>query len=164
MRLPALFFAAITALCFFQFTADLPAKQTTNPPVSIGANVILEITGDVAKHYHRLQTRQSSTPSGIQISTSAQVVQKLKTGQYRLEHSLTINSKSDAPRMVTLTALVNADAFTHCVVPANTEVRASPSDPKPVKTKNQTTLSVVKLDDLKGVKIRGWKLDHQVGE
>ncbi|TWU11436.1 hypothetical protein CA54_02430 [Symmachiella macrocystis] len=164
MRPPALFFAAVIALCFSPFTSVFPAKQTPNPPVTVGANVILEITGDVAKHYHRLQTRQSSTPSGIQISTSAQVVQKLKTGQYRLEHSLTINTKSDAPRMVTLTALVNADAIKHRIVPANTEIRASPSDPKPVKTRKQTTWSVVKLDDLKGVKIRGWKLDHKVGE
>ncbi len=164
MRLPALFFVAITVLCFSQFTTVLPAKQTTNLQVSIGTNVILELTGDVAKHYHRLQTQQLSTPAGIQISTSAQVVQKLRNNQYRLEHSLTINSKSDAPRMVTLTALVNADAFTHRIVPANTEVRASPSDVKPGKTKKQTTLSVVKLDELKGVKIRGWKLDSQAGK
>ncbi len=141
----------------------LVAVNCSAAPPAVGQSVTLEITGDLAKRYHALQTRQPSPP-GVQISASAQVVQKLSSGRFRVEHALTLKSKNGEPRLITLSAIVDQGAFTRRVVPRGAAVSNSPSDPAPVKSAKPIEYVSLNLSDPQGVTLRSWKLEKEVGK
>jgi hypothetical protein len=179
MRATVLSLAVIVVLGLAQLTAVQSADPAVSPSISIGDDVDLQLTGDLAKQYWMLINEEAEVPDGLRVNTLARLTQKTETGEYRLEHFVATSSftpkrsKSDTPRMLTLTVNVKADAIKYRDTPAGTEVYGSPGD-KPVKTVatlivttsavSATAFPYVELDSLKGVRLRSWKLDREVRE
>jgi len=133
-------------------TTAINADDALSPRV--GTTVVLEMSGVLAQKYCEQSRRLTKVPSGLQVQTASQIVQRLKTGEYRLEHTMTIKKESQDPRLISLSAIVNAGQFKERKTAANTLVYSSPSDRTPVAASKPTTTYYVELGDLRGVKLR----------
>ena len=159
--------AAVAALAFVA-NGTLSAQQEAD--MNIGNVVILEMTGKLATEYAK-QTdsiNNDKIPDGLQISTTATIVQKLNDGRIRIEHTSHVARDGKPARLVTLTATVDSTNLTPVTTPKGTPVYASPGDHKngaePKRTTKETKAARLQLSELKGVKLCTWRLEQEVGE
>jgi hypothetical protein len=138
--------------------------------ISVGDQIALEMTGDLAEQYARrtgsLKPDQQ-VPSGLSIVTSATVCQQLKNGQYRIEHSTSFIDRAKKPGLVTLTSTVDAKQLKQHVKRRG-PVYASPADsqngPKLGQIESESRILRLELSELKGLKLRTWSLTEEIGD
>ncbi|HEY2828243.1 MAG TPA: hypothetical protein VGJ04_11650 [Pirellulales bacterium] len=160
---------AITAVVFCA-NAIFAEDKTAN--IKVGETVIFEMSGDLAKAYAHCYGAMAnvSDKQTIQVSTTATVAERFDGGQFQIEISSPVTRQGSPPRLVTLTAIVDAKDFVTVHTPKNTPVYASPAEYVP---KNGAVPRVgqadsdslhVQLSNLKGVKLRVWTLNEEIGE
>lgn len=154
-----------TFACFMfvvGITTNLFAGENTP---TVGDQIFVTMTGDVAKEYHRLTSseKDQQPKSGLSIGTSATIAQELKGGRYRIEHVSPIQAKGKPPRLVTFSTVIDASQLKTETTPKNTPVYSSPADTGPATVTQQEQKSLrLDLSELKDVKLRSWKLDEEV--
>jgi hypothetical protein len=146
----------------------LCAKQS-GPDLNAGDVLLLDLRGNLAREYaRRSSSPHSANQGGLQISTSATVVQKLNDGRLRIEHSTPVWRGNKADRLLTLTATIDPKDLRADVTPTNTPTYASPAEhkkgAKPALTTKKTTSFCLPLSELKKVKLRTWTLTEEVGD
>lgn len=135
--------------------------------ISPGQTVGVELTGQVAKEFTRLCGRERNADVK-KVETSGTIVQKMDNGKFRLIISQTVVTDDKSERIVTVMAMVDAAQLITRVTPKDTPVSAQPIDlkkPVPITlVSRETKWTTVKLSELKGVKLRAWKITEEVGE
>jgi hypothetical protein len=134
--------------------------------VKVGDLIVLEMTGELAVEYSRrvgTLNPGEDAPSGLSITTMATVDQQLENGQLRIEHSRRCVDRDNKPRLVTLTAIVDATQITEYVIPRGPAQR-SPSDPQQTQIDEDKRGVRVELSDLKRLKLRTWSLTEEIGD
>ena len=130
--------------------------------VQSGDKVFLRMRGDLASEYAKAMSGQASHI--VQVEVGAIVAQSLPDGRLRIEHSSPSLQREGEARLVTLSATVMPSMITSEITAEGTTVYAAPgSKVSTVTTKPTETLRVT-LSNLKGVKLRTWKLASEIGE
>ncbi len=149
-------------------SGSLFAQEHT--PGKVGALLVLEMTGDVAREYAK-RTRSikgDGRPAGLEISTSAIVAQQLDDGRIRVEHTSHIVRDGNSVRLVTLSAIVDSTAVKTHVIPKGTAISSSPTTHKngeePGLTGKETRAFRLRLSEFKGLKLRSWTLADEIGD
>ncbi len=142
---------------------SLLAQQNT--ATKVGEHLAIQMTGDLAVEYAKRtgSINKDKVPNGLEISTTATIVQKFKDGRIQIEHTSHIVRDGEPVRLVTLTATVDSTKLTTDITPKGTEVYASPGA-KPTLTTTETQRLRVTLSDLKALKLRTWTLAEELGE
>lgn len=153
---------------------ELPAQQVRSQQIDtaakVGDHLVLRMTGDLAKEYAKCRGEYSDGkfPSGLQIDTIATIEQELDGGQIRIEHSMPVRENGAKTRLVTLSAVIDSSTLKTSTTNKGTDVYSSPgaskSGEKPTVTETDKKLSTLELKTLKGVKLRNWKLESEIGE
>lgn len=134
-----------------------------------GATVGVELSGEVATEFARMcgQTRSKDIKK---ISTSGTIVQKFDADKYRLVVSQSIVNSDKTECLVTITAIIDSHNIDSQVTPKGTPIFVAPvatADKKAVPatlTSHETKWTLVKLTELKGVKVRMWTISEEVGQ
>lgn len=147
-------------------TTSSPAEERM-VTAKVGDTVLVSMTGDVAKEYVRL----NHGVNGVQIEadkiileTTAVVAQRLDDGCFRIDHFSQTQVKGKPLCLVTFSTVVNAAQIKMELVPEDTPVFSAPSEV--VKAKFTTAGQInfrLSLSTVKGVTLRSWKLDEEVG-
>jgi hypothetical protein len=160
---------AISVVLFIVSTGSLFAKDN-HTSVRVGDLVVVKMTGDAAKEYatRRGIPKQGNVDArGVTISTMATIAQFRPDGKYRIECSTPVEKDKNPPRMLTLTAIVDAKQLKSEVTPKNTPVYASPAEAqngkRPTLTTTEGKLLHVELSDLRSAKLQTWALVDEVG-
>lgn len=136
----------------------------------INGIVILEMSGELAAEYSKATNPLSreAIPKGLRITTTGSIAQRLENGRLRIEHTTPVWENGVQTRRVTLTAVVDASTVKLKVIPKGTPTFTSPgaskAGEKGLETKMESEQSSLELPDLKRVKLREWKLEHEFGE
>ena len=144
--------------------------QENYTTIDVGGHLVIRMTGDLAKEYtRRTSARKSDADSaGLEIHTTATVVQNLDDGRIRIEHSSPIRIDNKTSRLITLTGIVDPKRVKCIVVPKNTPVYSSPKDAqdgvKPGLTPKDYNEYRLDLPDLKGLKLQTWELKEEIGD
>jgi hypothetical protein len=142
---------------------SLFAKQNTS--TKVGQHLVLQMTGDLAVEYAKCtgSINKDNVPPGLEIETTATIVQQLEDGLIRVEHTSHIVRDGEPDRLVTLTSTVDSTKLTTDVTPKGTEVYASPGA-KPTRTTTETQTLRLSLSDLQALKLRTWTLAEELGD
>ena len=159
----------VSAFVIFLVQGNLLDAKEVSPDLNAGDVLLLDLRGNLAREYaRRSSSPDSANQGGLQISTSATVVQKLNDGRLRIEHSTPVWRGNKADRLLTLTATIDPKDLRAEVIPTNTPTYASPAEhkkgAKPALTTKETTSFCLPLSELKEVKLRTWTLAEEVGE
>lgn len=135
--------------------------------------ITLKMSGELAREYAIISDRidVDEILGDLSISTNAVIAQRLDNEQVKIEHSAQVTREGRTDRLVTLTATVDEKKITSLVrtvyegtftfsnSPLSKEVGESP-------TVNATHFSVpfLSMAELKGVEIRSWTLESEIGE
>ena len=163
-------FRTLAALVVFAVIGNRLPAQEDNVTINAGDQLVISMTGDLAKEYARLTCSQRGVvqSEGLQVQMFATIVQKLDRGRYRIEYSSHIIKVDGNPsRLVTLAAVVDATQIKSEAIPRNTPTYSSPADiqkgVKPTLTQKDQKLLRVDLSDLKNLKLRTWTLAEESG-
>jgi hypothetical protein len=151
-----------TFACVVLFAPAVVAQEV-GQPAKVGGVVAIEITGDLAKEYARRSAMGAARTDGIQIQMTGTIAQKLADGRLRIEHTSPVNRDGQPSRLLTLSATVDPTAITTRVIPQGTPIAANPGA-RAIVSVEETRSFVVKLPDLKNVKLRTWTLSEEIGE
>lgn len=161
-----------TSRTFFAFAvvATIAAFDRQSNADEVNGTVILEMSGEIAAEYSKFTNPQKgdTIPTGLHITTTGSIAQRLENGRLRIEHSTPVWENGVQTRLVTLTAVVDASAVKSTVIPKGTRTFTSPgasnAGEKGVETKTESEQSTLELTNLKRVKLRTWKLENEIGE
>lgn len=156
---------AFVVLMLFVGIGNRLCAQQEDTAVKAGDLVVLTMTGDLAKEYaRRTESRAANDlPKGLEIQTVASIEQRFDDGRIRIEHSSGIKTDGKTTRLVTLTATVDPSKVTTSITPKGTMLYASPGA-NPFPSTEETKGLQITLSDLKGLKLRIWKLSEEIGE
>jgi hypothetical protein len=161
-------FATVLALVVM-WESELLAQQTA-ASTKVGDLLFVRMTGDLAKQYARSTggLKDIEVPGGLEIETTATVAQQFGDGRVRIEHSRICKRKGNPDALITMTATVDSSALTADVTPKGTLVYSSPvaqkSGDRGTPTMRDSQNRRIELSELKGVKLRTWKLVEEVGD
>ncbi len=156
---------SLTVVAVVLFATLAHANETTS--LGVGTTVFLTMTGELAEKYSQqvgALPKNRKPPSGLAVSTSARIVQKLKDGQFRLESVSRPIERSKQTLLITLSVTVKRGAITKSQTRAGTQVYSSPRVQHAVTTTKPITSYRIQLSNLKGVRLRTWKLQSELGE
>lgn len=134
----------------------------------VGDQVILNMTGELAKEYGKRTrvTREGAPFSNVE--TPGTIEKVLEDGRIRIEHSTPVYTESNLTGMVTLTVTVESAKLATRTVPNGTQIYASPAAytkaALPVLSRQDATMRTLHLSELKGLKLRSWTLSEEIGE
>jgi hypothetical protein len=140
------------------------------PVVKVGDMIEVQLTGDLAQQFaeRTVPPEAGKLPEGLQVQFLGVVEQTFSDGRFRIEHSSQITREGKLHRLVTLTAVVDANQCATRVTPAGTATFSSPEDAnreaQPALTTEASEMLTLQLSDLKGVKLRTWTLAEELGE
>lgn len=141
------------------------AAQQKVETAKVGDIVQITMSGDLAKEFaQRLGAKpQVVTADGLEMQTSATVVQQLDGGRLRIEHQSHVIDERKPSRLITLTGNVDSTRITTHVTPKGSLVYSSPGA-TPVKTTDDMKSLRLELSSLKGLKLRTWTLAEEISQ
>jgi hypothetical protein len=156
-----------TCVLALGFAANLLAEPPLPVP-KVGDQVSITMTGDLANEFQRCITgSQQDQPSvsGLSIQTTGTITQALDGGRFRIDNFSPVQAKEKPIRLVTFSTIVAAPTLKTSLIPTPAIVFASPASPPvvvPAKSRQEQKNVQLHLSELKGVKIRTWKLDEEI--
>lgn len=154
---------AIAAVCFSGYLAI----DNAAPQPKVGDRIGFTLSGELVEQYWQL-SEKGKLPQGVEISSTAEIAQRLEDGRLRVNWSLPVNQDGKAPQLITLDATIQPEQLSAYKLAAGTELYSSPgaakNGEKPTKLATPVAGFELKLSSMKGVKMRRWKLDQEVGE
>jgi hypothetical protein len=136
-------------------------------------SIVLEMTGELAREYAQISgsIEGNKNLGGFSISTTAVISQRLENEQVRIEHMAQVTKDGQPDRLVTLTATVDKTAmrsFVRTVFMGEFRFSDSPDSKElaesPTVSATHLSTTHLSLTELKGVKIRSWTLESEIGE
>lgn len=136
-------------------------------------SIVLEITGELAREYAQVSGSMDGNENlgGFSISTTAVISQRLQNDQVRIDHIAQVTKEGRPDRLVTLTATVDKTAmrsFVRTVFEGEFTFSDSPDAKEfgesPTVSARHLSTTLLSLTELKGVKLRSWTLESEIGE
>lgn len=144
-----------------------PSTETQSSPV------VLNMSGDLAGKYAQIAGPIDGDEDlgGLIISTTAVMAQRLENDKLRIEHSAQVTTEGRPDRLVTLTATVAKTSIRSLVRTVlegdftyfNSRA-ARDAGESPAVSARHLSVPFLSLADLKGIKLRCWTLESEIGE
>ena len=124
--------------------------------VAVGDQIVLVMTGEVAKDYNRRSGAKTGDVASIE--TTATVTRPQKDGQFTFEHHGPVKRAGQPETLVTLSGVVDQSKLTRRITPRSTPIYTSPKDAKYTVANYEIKTTVLSLSELDGLKLRTWTL------
>ncbi|MCA9193016.1 MAG: hypothetical protein KDB03_14675 [Planctomycetales bacterium] len=135
--------------------------------------ITLEMSGELAKEYIKITgpIDGDEITGNFNITRTAFIADHLENDQVRIEHSAHVASEGSQYRLVTLTATVdekNLRSLVRTVLVGDFAFSDSPdaneSGKSPIMSTRHISATQLSLTELKGVKLRSWTLESEIGD